>query len=244
MNRQKKRLIRTIILSFFLLLFAIITFWLVRTYILPPSITPRIKGFEVHGIDVSHHQKAINWNRVKSDSIDFVFMKATEGENFLDPRFRDNWRKTYQKQFIRGAYHFYRPSIHSTIQAQHFIRTVQLASGDLPPVLDLEVTDNRPKHIIINGAKNWLQMIENHYGIKPIIYTNRNWYEKYVEGNFDGYMIWMAAYTMTPRPELSDKKQWHFWQYTSNGRVRGVNGAVDLNVFYGTREELKALIIP
>jgi lysozyme len=240
MNQRKKRFI----LIVFLLLFAILSFWAVQKYWLPQAVTPRIKGFEVHGIDVSHHQKVINWNRVKSDPIDFVFMKATEGENFLDPRFKYNWRKAYEKRFIRGAYHFYRPSVSSTIQAQHFIRTVQLASGDLPPVLDLEVTDNRPQKIIIEGAKNWLTMIESHYGVKPIIYTNRDWYKKYVKGNFEDYTIWMAAYTTFPLPKLDGEKKWDFWQYTNNGAVQGVNGAVDLNVFYGTREEMKELIIP
>jgi lysozyme len=240
MNQRKKRFI----LIIFLLLVAILSFWGIQKYLKSEAVTPRIKGFAVHGIDVSHHQKAINWNRVKSDSIDFVFMKATEGRNFLDPRFRHNWRKAYEKRFIRGAYHFYRPSVPSIIQAQHFIRTVQLASGDLPPVLDLEVTDNRPKKIIVDGAKNWLLIIENHYGIKPIIYTNRDWYEKYVKGNFDDYVVWMAAYTLEPRPSLDGGKPWHFWQYTNNGRVKGVKGAVDLNVFYGTKKEMEELIIP
>lgn len=240
MNQRKQKIFILLIA----LLLAFFSFLIVKKYLFKPAPTPRIEGFEVHGIDVSHHQKKIDWNAIKADSIHFVFMKATEGKNFLDPRFKKNWRNAQQQKIIRGAYHFYRPSVHSTIQAQHFIKTVQLASGDLPPVLDLEVTDNRPKQIIIDGARNWLIAIENHYGIKPIIYTNRDWYEKYIEGNFEDYVIWMAAYTIVPRPKLSDDTQWHFWQYTNNGRVRGVNGAVDLNVFYGSKEQLDALIIP
>lgn len=241
---QQNQLKRRYTLITILVIFAMISFFIVRKYLLPQSITPRITGFEVHGIDVSHHQKTINWNAVKFDSIDFVFMKATEGKNFLDPRFKKNWRKAYQKKFIRGAYHFYRPSVHSTVQAQHFIKTVQLASGDLPPVLDLEVTDNRPEKVIVDGVKNWLIMIEAHYGVKPIIYTNRDWYKKYVKGNFEGYAIWMAAYTTFPRPRLDGEKKWIFWQYTNKGEVHGISGAVDLNVFHGSREELEELIIP
>lgn len=226
------------------LLLLIISFFIVRQLLFNEAQTPRIDGFEVHGIDVSHHQKSVNWNKVKSDSIDFVFMKATEGENFLDHRFKKNWRTAQQKKLIRGAYHFYRPSISSTIQARHFIKTVHLTSGDFPPVLDLEVTDNRPREIIIEGARNWLKIIEAHYGVKPIIYVNRSWFKDYVKGNFDDYVIWMAAYTTSPRPKLSGDKTWHFWQYSNRGRIKGVKGAVDLNVFYGSKEELKAVLIP
>ncbi len=226
----------------FVLLFIILTVvtWLIWRYF-HEDIVPRIRGFEVHGIDVSHHQKSINWNKVRRDSIDFAFIKATEGENFLDPRFKKNWREAKENHIVRGAYHFYRPSVLPDIQARHFIRMVHLSSGDFPPVLDLEVTDNRPKNIIIEGAKRWLTMIENHYGVKPIIYTNRHWYKNYIEGNIEGYPIWMAAYTLYPRPKLSNYKPWIFWQYASRGRVKGISGDVDLNVFYGSKTDFNEL---
>lgn len=238
-----KRIGKRIVLGLLLLLFLIIGNKLLHQYF-DSQPTPRISGFEIHGIDVSHHQNKINWNAVKKDSIDFVFMKATEGENFLDPRFKKNWRKAQQKKFIRGAYHFYRPSVSPMIQARHFIKNVHLRSGDFPPVLDLEVTDNRPKQVIINEAKEWLKIIEAHYGIKPIIYTNRNWFKRYIDGNFDNYIIWMAAYTTSPRPELANNKPWHFWQYTNRGRIKGIEGAVDMNVFHGSDAELKMILIP
>lgn len=240
MNQSYKRLISVLIV------FIIFTigYRQVRNYWLQQRAFPRISGFEVHGIDISHHQKRINWNRVKSDSIDFVFMKATEGENFRDPNFEFNWRSAKEKNIIRGAYHFYRPSVHSSVQAQNFIKAVKLSSGDFPPVLDLEVSDNRPKRIVIDGAKNWLKIIEQHYGVKPILYVNRNWFEEYVDGNFDDYIVWMAAYTVYPKPKLVNGKEWHFWQYTNRGRINGINGAVDLNVFNGSKEDLEKFVIP
>lgn len=240
MNQNYKRLI-VVLIVFIILAFS---FRELRQYILNQRSTPRIEGFEVHGIDVSHYQKKINWNFVKRDSIDFVFMKATEGENFRDPMFEFNWRSAKEKNIIRGAYHFYRPSVDAEIQAKHFIRTVKLSSGDFPPVLDLEVTDNRPKAIIIDGIKTWLTIIEKHYGVRPILYVNRNWFQKYVDGNFDDYIIWMAAYTILPQPKLVNDKTWIFWQYTNRGRVLGINGAVDLNVFYDSKIELNKFIIP
>lgn len=240
MNQSYKRLIAVLIVFIILA----IGYRQVRQYLRQERAFPRITGFEVHGIDVSHHQKNINWNKVKEDSIDFVFMKATEGENFRDPNFEFNWRSAKEKNIIRGTYHFYRPSVDAEIQAKHFIRTVKLSSGDFPPVLDLEVSDNRPKQIIIEGAKRWLKIIEQHYGVKPILYVNRNWFEEYVDGNFDDYVVWMAAYTVSPQPELVNGKDWNFWQYTNRGRIQGIDGAVDLNVFYGSKEELKAFVIP
>lgn len=240
MKQSYKRLIVALIVF----IIVVITYRQVRQYLYQRGVVARIAGFEVHGIDVSHHQKQINWNQVKKASIDFVFIKATEGGYFRDPNFELNWRAAKDKNIIRGAYHFYRPSVASAVQARHFIRTVKLSSGDFPPVLDLEVNDNRPKKIVIKGAKNWLKIIEKHYGVKPILYVNKNWFEEYVDGNFDDYTVWVAAYTVWPRPKLVNGKEWHFWQYTNRGRVNGINGAVDLNVFSGSKDELKQFIIP
>lgn len=230
-------------LIFLLFIMSIIIIWTVRNYWKSQEIVPRISGYEVHGIDVSHYQKQINWEGVRADSIDFAFMKATEGQDFLDPLFFKNWRNAKANNLIRGAYHFYRPSVSSEIQAKHFIKVVKLSKGDFPPVLDLEVSDNRPKPIIIKGVKNWLEIIENHYGVKPIIYVNRNWYDEIIKDNFSDYTIWMAAYRTSPKPNLSDNKQWEIWQYTNKGRVKGIKGAVDLNVFYGSKNEFQKMII-
>ena len=231
------------ILFFLLLLLCLFGILAIRKYLNSQEIVPRISGYEIHGIDVSHYQKRINWTAVKADSIDFVFMKATEGKDFLDPYFFKNWKNAKKNKFVRGAYHFYRPSVLSEVQAKHFIKVVKLSQGDFPPVLDLEVTDNRPKAIIIEGVKNWLNIIETHYGVKPIIYVNRNWYDDIIKDNFSDYTIWMAAYRTAPKPSLSDNKQWKLWQYTNRGRVNGVEGAVDLNVFYSSEADFKKLII-
>lgn len=205
-------------------------------------VSERLEGYEVHGIDISHYQSEVDWKAVIQDSIDFVFMKATEGKTFKDPYFRKNWRNADKHGIIRGAYHFYRPSVHSELQAKNFIRTVQLYSGDLPPVLDLEHSDNRPPKIILKGVRNWLELIEAHYGVKPIIYVNRSWYKKYIKGNFDDYVVWLAAYTK--RPQAVEQHKWAFWQYTDQGRIKGIDGHVDMNVFYGNREQLAELVIP
>ena len=143
---------------------------------------------------------------------------------------------------IRGAYHFYQPNIKSTLQAEHFINTVKLQSGDLPPVLDIEITGKYSNDNMRRGLKNWLKLVEAHYGIRPIIYTNLNFYKKYLKNHFDGYSFWIAQYNRTDISLSTD--QWVFWQYSNQGKVNGIAGSVDFNAFQGSLQELKSLCVP
>lgn len=202
----------------------------------------RLEAYEVHGIDISHYQFDVDFKQLKDDEIEFVFVKATEGISFKDDHFKKNWAALEKHNLLRGAYHFYRPSVLGKRQAEEFIKTVPLKSGDLPPVLDLEETDNRSDEIVLKGVKSWLKTVEAHYGVKPIIYVNQNYYYKYIKGNLDDYPIWIAAYRWK-KPDVP-KKDWMFWQYSDKGWRNGVKVRVDLNVFNGSREDLEKLLIP
>ena len=195
--------------------------------------TPRMPGYQVHGIDVSHYQSYINWDTVVRQDIRFAFMKATEGLEFVDTMFCLNWEETQRVGIKRGAYHFYRPTLNPRTQALNFRDNVTLHTGDLPPVLDAEVTDGATKAEIIVGMRTWLDMTELHYGIRPIIYTNLKFYHKYLAGHFDEYPMWIARYNNHTQPKLAAGKDWHFWQYGNRGRLVGIAGDVDFNVFYG-----------
>ena len=123
--------------------------------------------YAVHGIDVSHHNAKINWDKLKSArsenvSIDFVYIKATEGATHLDRQFKRNWSEAKRVGMKRGAYHFYNPRVMSDRQVDNFIGQVSMEAGDLPPVLDLEVNGGKPDDIIIKGVRNWLTLIEAH----------------------------------------------------------------------------------
>ena len=201
----------------------------------------RLKAYEVHGVDISHYQFDVDFKQLKNDGVQFAFVKATEGITFKDDHFKKNWDGLKKESLIRGAYHFYRPSVLAKRQAEEFIKTVPLQSGDLPPVLDLEETDNRSDKIVLKGVKIWLETIEAHYGVKPIIYVNQNYYNKYIKGNFEDYPIWIAAYRWD-KPDLS-AAHWDFWQYSDKGWRKGVKGRVDLNVFDGKRKDLEKLLI-
>ena len=117
------------------------------------------EGYEIHGIDISHHQGRIDWDELKDNGsinqcpIRFVMIKATEGATQTDENFRDNFYQAREHGFTRGAYHFY--SVHTPAyqQAAHFIKNVKLENGDLPPVLDVEhkpknQTDEEFKHSV------------------------------------------------------------------------------------------------
>ncbi len=201
--------------------------------------TIRKKDYSVHGIDVSHYQKKIDWDKVASQDIQFAFIKATEGETYKDSFFCENWVKMKAAGIKRGAYHFFRPTLSAEMQAANFIEMAELGDGDFAPVLDLEVTDNVSPEVLRAQVDRWLHIVENHFKIKPIIYTYQNFFNDHLAGHYEGYPIWIARYTSWRKPRLYSNQNWHFWQYGNRGRLQGIEGPVDFNVFQGSVEELE-----
>ncbi|TXH21470.1 MAG: glycoside hydrolase family 25 protein [Chitinophagaceae bacterium] len=203
-------------------------------------------NFDIHGIDVSKYQKNIAWDAVKSMKvkeikIHFSFIKATEGENLVDTKFANNWAQAKKSQVARGAYHFFRANKDVDKQVAIFIKTVKLDVGDLPPVLDIETLDNTAPEKIRAKAKIWLDKIEAYYGVKPIIYTNAEFYNKYLGSDFDDYPLWVAHYFEQHRPRI--QRNWHFWQHSDRGNVNGIDSKVDFNVFNGDSTDFENLLI-
>ena len=144
------------------------------------------------GIDISQYQGAIHWEEVllTKHPLRFVLVRATMGKDGVDAQYGINWRSIKQCGFKRGAYHYYRPSENSTQQANNFIKNVQLVPGDLPPILDIEKTSKiQSNENLVKGVKNWLKIIENHYGIKPIVYTGAHFYNDHLNNNLNGYLV-------------------------------------------------------
>lgn len=192
--------------------------------------------YGIHGIDVSHHNAKIDWDKLKNSrtekvGVDFVYIKATEGATHLDRQFQRNWSEAKRIGMKRGAYHFYNPRVMSDRQVENFIGQVRMEPGDLPPVLDLEVDGRKPDDIIIKGVRNWLVLIEKHYGVRPIIYVNEHYYKKYIAGNFDDYPLWLAGYSRTDVKDLASNAHVLFWQHSEKGWADGIKGFVDYNVF-------------
>ncbi len=204
--------------------------------------TQRMHGFEVHGIDVSHYQRHIDWEAVAAAGIHFSFIKASEGMTLTDSLFCSNWEEAKQAGIKRGAYHFFRPATPVHEQAMNFQAGVKLEPGDLPPVLDVEVLDGATRVQLVSSVLTWLYLAEIHYGVKPIIYTNLKFYNKYLAGHFEEYPLWIARYAPF-QPSLSDKQPWHFWQYGNRGELSGIDGPVDFNVFRGSLGDLDSLCV-
>ncbi|MFN7115676.1 MAG: glycoside hydrolase family 25 protein [Saprospiraceae bacterium] len=204
--------------------------------------TARRYDYAVHGIDVSHYQSRVNWQAVAQENMHFAFIKATEGAMHVDSLFCYNWEGMKKAGLKRGAYHFFRPTISPLAQADNFTRSVEIELGDLPPVLDVEVLDGVSKESLINGVRTWLYYAEIRYGVKPIIYTNIKFYNKLLAGHFNDYPMWIARYGFR-EPTLACGRNWHFWQYGNRGRVNGIAGNVDFNVFKGSLQELEAMCL-
>lgn len=202
-------------------------------------------GYKVHGIDISHYQGNVNWKMLEQTRqgqfpIQFIFMKATEGGDYPDKRFVANFDSAKAHGFIRGAYHFYNPKTDPNKQADFFINSVNLEPGDLPPVLDIE---KKSKDIgkLQADLKLWLRRIENHYGVKPIIYASYKFKTKYLNDSvFNSYPYWIAHYYVD---SVQYKGDWKFWQHTDVGTLPGIEEQVDLNIFNGGLEGLDALRI-
>ena len=206
------------------------------------------EGYEIHGIDVSHHQGKINWQKLKDQGmidkfpVRFVMIKATEGASRIDPNFKENFFQARENGFTRGAYHFY--SIYSSAekQAEFFIKNVKLEKGDLPPVLDVEhKPKNQTDEEFVVSIRKWLDIVENHYDVKPIIYTYYKFKTRYLNDSvFDDYPYWIAHYYVD---KVEYEGAWKFWQHTDAGRLPGIKGRVDFNIYNGSYYDLRKLTI-
>ena len=197
-------------------------------------------SFQVHGFDISHDWDALQQTQHTPFPIRFVFMKASEGGDFSDTTFTRNFDAARRHGFIRGAYHFYNPHTDAARQADFFIRSVKLEKGDLPPVLDVERVGDDASRLRKN-LKIWLDSIERHYHVKPILYASYKFKTRYLSDSiFNTYPYWIAHYYAD---SVQYKGDWKFWQHTDVGQLPGISESVDLNVFNGSFDELKELTL-
>lgn len=197
------------------------------------------------GLDVSEYQGRISWSYVdtleQKYPLDFVFIRATVGRDREDFRFKRNWIGAKKNKMIRGAYHYYRPNENSIEQADLFIKTVKLEKGDLPPVLDIEkLPKNQSLDSLKKGLKRWLLKVENHYKVRPIIYTGERYYSDFLEDEFGEYLFWIANYNFY-REKIED--EWLFWQFTEKATVPGIERTVDINIYNGDLQQLQFITV-
>jgi lysozyme len=174
-------------------------------------------------------------------SIQFAFIKATEGLNNVDKQYKRNWQKAKESNVIRGAYHFFLATKSGRLQAQNFIKTVQLQPGDLPPVLDVEELYGVKPDSMRSRVASWLRTVEAAYHVKPIIYTGASFYNNFLGPDFDEYPLWVAHYFVKKQPGID--AAWSFWQHNATGRVNGIKTRVDFNVFSGDSTLFNSMLV-
>jgi lysozyme len=192
--------------------------------------TPKIQSRYPFGIDVSEYQGIIDWVDVKDSyhNVSYVLMRSSMGVDGKDKFFERNWSYTKQLGFIRGAYHFYRPNEDAEAQFRNFVSTVAFEKGDLFPVLDVEATSKKGNKYLVDGVNTWLRLAEKHFGVKPLLYTYKNFYNDELKGKVEGYPIWVAAYTDGTDLSMIDHV---FHQYSDSERISGIPTEVDANKF-------------
>ena len=198
------------------------------------AAAPGIEGLQTGatGIDVSHHNGRIDWEAFEAAPVDFLYLKATEGRDWKDPRFQRNWLEAKTRGWRVGAYHFYRLCRPGAEQAGNFIQSVEVRDGTLPPAVDLEYAHNCDP---LGGTSNtlaeldiFLSALEAEYGVKPVLYTTPEFHADWLAGRYDAYPLWLRGLG-TEIPGTVNGRTPDIWQYTMSGRVPGIEGVVDMN---------------
>jgi lysozyme len=199
--------------------------------------------YDVIGVDVSNHQGDIDWPVLARTDIGFAYLKATEGGDFRDRRFQANWNGARKAGLPRGAYHFFTQCRSGADQARNFIALVPREPDALPPVLDLEdmgTCRSGPQVVdLVEEIVMALNMLENHYGRRPLLYVTPEFDAAYLRGHFASETFWARSLVLPPQFR-SD--QWLIWQYHNSGRRAGINGPVDLNAFRGSKRQFDAFV--
>lgn len=207
--------------------------WAYRQYIVTPPYVDS-ERYPVRGIDISRHNGNIDFEKVKNNGIDFVFIKASEGTTHQDTLFSTNFREARKAGLKTGAYHFFRFDKDGVDQALNFLSVVGPHYPELGLVIDVEKTGN-PSNVPTEDVKRRLQsMVEymNLLGHRIMIYTNFEGYYDYIEEILPGYPLWICRFKENPI-----NAEWTFWQYDHHGKIDGVKGDVDLNAFCGSRAD-------
>ena len=237
---KKAALVLAILLAAAAAAFALLR-W--RGWLLFPNEAGPVR-WEVWGVDVSAYQGNVDWTELRRQGVEFAFIKATEGSGMADRCFEENWKNAQTAGVPAGAYHFFSYDSPGETQAENFMAQVPVTPGALPPVVDIEFygdkAQNPPDRETVREILDpLLERLESHYGQKPILYVTYRTYKLYIQGEYEDYSLWVTRPLLAPLD-----KDWTFWQYSHSARLSGYEGKeerIDLNVFRGSLEELKAL---
>jgi lysozyme len=227
---------------------------------LVPDEKLTVAGTLVRGIDVSHHNNELKWQNLRAAGYEFAFIKSSEGETLGDERFDENREAAHANNILCGPYHFFRPKTAGQGQINNFLRAVgSMRAGELPPVLDLEVPADwkgvkrdelmAEWHSIvpedrIKRVLQWLNAVEQRLGIRPIIYASPSFVNNTLnnDSRLAPYILWIANYNVDAPTIPAPWTKAAFWQHSEHGKIPTVGDTdFDLNVFYGSLDDLKRM---
>ncbi len=212
-----------------------------------PFRPPSLEDFPIQGIDVSHHQGDIDWPRLAAlPNVRFAIMKATEGGDFRDKKFAENWRRAGEAGIVRGAYHFFTFCRPGRDQAENVLATVPPDPAALPLAVDIEFHGNCGKvptvDELADELNGFMDTIRGAFPEKPIFYVTQEIYERYLRGNekrFPSHYLWLRSIAREPKQQ--DCGRWSIWQFADNGTLDGIQGPVDLNALCPSETGLSGL---
>ncbi|MEJ8574702.1 GH25 family lysozyme [Microbaculum marinum] len=209
---------------------------------------PKPTDFRVHGIDISRYQGEVDWEKASRGGVQFAWIKATEGGDYLDPMFYTNWYAAKVAGVPRGAYHFWYFCRPVEEQLAWFIANVPNDPDALPPVIDMEWNNESktcrrrpPASELLRDIKYFADGLEEYYGKRPVIYTSVDFHEDVLVGAFNGHHMWVRSVAGHPSLRYGNRR-WTFWQYTAEGSVPGIDGNVDRNAFVGTETDWRQFL--
>jgi lysozyme len=202
------------------------------------ALTVCAKGPVTKGVDVSYYQGTVDWGAVKTSGRAFAFVRVSDGLKYPDSKFTQNWSGTKAAGILRGVYQFFRPGQDPVAQADYLLEKMgPLDANDLPPVMDIEVTDGQSAATIQARMKTWLAHVEAATGRKPLIYTAAFMGSAIGDG-FAAYPLWVANYGVSCPSLPANYTSWKFWQSSSTATVPGISGGTDADEFNGTLTSL------
>jgi len=203
-----------------------------RRLLLPgePSVAVNRCIYPCRGIDISAHNGEVDFDRVAADSIEWVYLKASEGGTWRDSRFHRNYDAAVRAGLKVGAYHFFRFDVEGWRQSVNLLQALGGRRLDLPVGIDVEEWGNPTEHTteeVVSNLRSLVEMLRQN-GREVMIYTNKNGYYRFVRGRFDDVALWICSFT---NPALGENSRWTMWQHSHVGHVDGVSGPVDMSTF-------------